>query len=113
MVKLNELIKQEAVFPDTEIIKADDILGENIEIKSFKVLEGEKGEFMHILIFRDEKPYTLQCGGSAIVDNLKKIAKILELKEDAKGVITFADFLETSILKKKSKETGMQYLVFE
>lgn len=91
----------EPVFPNIKQVKIKDaILGNNIIIKDYKVLEGDSGEFYVILARVDgsTEDVSFSCGSKIVMKQVKKLKETNKLPALA------------SFIKRKGQESGQSYM---
>ena len=109
MAKIGDYVKLEPVFPEAEVVKSDDLVGELLTLKAFAELQGSDNKYLVIEALNKKNLISFSNGGSVVMTKIKKLAEHFELKPDDAGICRFPEDIECVFVKKKSKSSGRMY----
>tara|TARA_Y100000296_G_scaffold87211_1_gene130616 strand:- start:810 stop:1148 length:339 start_codon:yes stop_codon:yes gene_type:complete len=112
MVGIGDIVKSEPVFPDSESVKSESLVGKELSIKAMSEREGDKGQFLIVLATVEGKEISFSCGGVAVVGKLRQVKDHFKLEADDSGVFTFPETVEVTFVERKS-QGGRNYYDLE
>lgn len=113
MVKIGDIVKVEPVFPDSEVVKGENVIGKSLNILAFGTREGLNGKFLVVLAKAGSKKISFSVGASVVVEKLIKIQKHYNIEANPEGIVIFPEPVETTMIEVKSKKTGLNYYDLE
>ncbi len=113
MKEINEIIKtDEQLYPDSQTIKSDELIGEEFNILGYGMRTTETGDFAILHISHKSVDKSFTCGGKVIINKLQRLSDQMEVKGEDK-VYKFPDSVKVKLIKKKTQDGKYKYFDFE